>query len=323
LSSHHKSTFTENSKYVFVKMPRNLVDYILSLVFMPKELRILERNFKQGENTNLIVPMATPFDLRFIRNLKSQEVNVIQIIHDSNRHPGDLWPNRLSIKKMIKRSNSLIFLSKYVGESIQKKVHLNIPSRTVQHPFFETENYKSQGILGFKYFLLIGRIEKYKGAKSLVRAWKNLCSSQEFKEYHLLIAGKGSRISSGKNDFRITRMNYWLTDSLFDSLIENASAVIFPYTEASQSGVMAKAILAQKFIASTDQPGLVEQLSEYGNKYIGSVKDLELLLRHSVRGAEMKLNSSVSVLEKKIQVDLSWIPLKNAIGELTNVNPKD
>jgi len=192
------------------------------------------------------------------------------------------------------------------------------PSITVRHPYFTSENQSLDEVLGFKYFLLIGRIKKYKGSKALIDAWKQVYDLEEFKNYYLVIAGRGTKFRRHKKDYRIKRLNFWLSDSYFDSLIENASAILFPYKEASQSGVMAKAILAEKFIASSNEPGLVEQLINYKKKYVGDVKDLKTLLKHSAQGAETFSEMKLSKLRRQEEIDSSWIPLTNAIEELSN-----
>ena len=147
---------------------------------------------------------------------------------------------------MIHRSKSLIFLSRTVAQDLEASIKLIPPYRIVHHPFFEISTNLSVKNLEFEYLLLIGRIRRYKGAKALIKAWKKVCHLDEFSKYHLVIAGKGTSLRLNTKKHRIHRMNYWLSDYEFDSLIENAKVVLFPYKEASQSGVLSKAMYAKK-----------------------------------------------------------------------------
>jgi hypothetical protein len=44
--------------------------------------------------------MSSPGDLQ-IDSLRTYGVKVTRVIHDINKHPGDLWPTNKTIKKMI------------------------------------------------------------------------------------------------------------------------------------------------------------------------------------------------------------------------------
>jgi glycosyltransferase involved in cell wall biosynthesis len=318
LSDFHENSFPFQSHYHFLDVKKDPLRLFLTLFYMPKSLRSFRRELASISPANLLIPMATPLDLKLIRRLKAKNINVIQIIHDSKRHPGDLWPNWISIRKMINRSNSLVFLSRTVADDVKSSLSVMPPYRIVQHPFFEISTSYSGKNFEFEYLLLIGRIRRYKGAQALVKAWKKVCHLDEFSMYHLVIAGKGTSLRLNTNKNRIHRMNYWLSDSEFDSLMKNAKVILFPYKEASQSGVMSKAIHAKKFVASSDIPPLVEQLSSYPNKFLGNTKDMESWLKAGTLEAENFMQELTSSLGNSDEMEGSWKNLVDAFKELSN-----
>lgn len=88
------------------------------------------------------------------------------------------------------------------------------------------------------YLLFIGRIDKYKGISTLA----TLYQMNPQINLDLVIAGHGN-IDRGEQcyfeqDNRIILINRYIQDYEFMALVQNALAVILPYMEASQSGVI-------------------------------------------------------------------------------------
>ena len=268
VSSEVNTLFNRISNLRCLPLRNGPLKYLYYLIFTPRVFRQVRLELEQYESVNVILPMASPMDLRMIRNLKSDRVNIIQILHDAQRHPGDFWPLNSSIKKMVNRSTSLIFLSPGVRKRIESR-YVNVTRvREVPHPYFLPSVVNKSSDLPFKYMLLIGRIRKYKGSQNLIKSWMKASQHEDLKNYSLVIAGEGDRLISSKNPHRIIRMNRWLEDSEFDSLIRNAEVVLFPYIEASQSGVLAKAILANKIVAISDLSELKVQSQNYSSKIV-------------------------------------------------------
>jgi glycosyltransferase involved in cell wall biosynthesis len=106
-------------------------------------------------------------------------------------------------------------------------------------------------------FLYIGRIRKYKGVDLLIDAL-NLVSINGI----FIIAGHG-RINSVVKNPNVIVINRWLTNGEFNALIRLSSAIIFPYIEASQSGVIPIAVNQKKLIITSNCGGLLEQVENY------------------------------------------------------------
>lgn len=110
-----------------------------------------------------------------------------------------------------------------------------------------------------KYFLFFGRISKYKGIENLLDAYKGLKSQNK---PFLVIAGGGDFTKNEKkliNDNKdVIVINRYLKDGEMIYLIKNAIAVVLPYIEASQSGVIPIAYHFAIPVITSNVPGLTE-----------------------------------------------------------------
>jgi glycosyltransferase involved in cell wall biosynthesis len=117
----------------------------------------------------------------------------------------------------------------------------------------------------------VGRIRKYKGVENLISAFTKL----GIEEMELVIAGEGKlRV---KKDFGIRIINRWLEEWEITELIKNAEVVVFPYIEASQSGLLPYCLNESKKVVVTPLQGLLEQTSGYKNVFVSTAFDDEAL----------------------------------------------
>lgn len=88
------------------------------------------------------------------------------------------------------------------------------------------------------YILFIGRIDKYKGIGTLCQ----LYNKNKDIDFIMVIAGAGELSQDEfqflKSDERIVLLNRYIEDGEFIGLMQMAYAVVLPYNEASQSGVI-------------------------------------------------------------------------------------
>jgi glycosyltransferase involved in cell wall biosynthesis len=228
---------------------------VLLLSLRPRKLREL-LDLSQG--SYVIFPMVSPFDIPLNLSLRLGGVRVIRFLHDAQRHPGDIWPGKITIWLLQRLADTLILLSEYVksllpSDSQEKSI-------VISHPAFDFQNRletSSPNHYG-RYVLFVGRIRRYKGLDQLLDAWASISTKDNLK---LLIAGEG-RIKQTLPPEVITK-NEWLTESTIDFLIRNAELVVFPYQEASQSGLIPFAMSLGKRIVITPVGGLMEQVGNY------------------------------------------------------------
>lgn len=111
------------------------------------------------------------------------------------------------------------------------------------------------------FFLFFGRIDKYKGIERLLEAYSSYSGTTP-----LVIAGSGeftpresALLDSINNVYLIHR---YVSDEDLVWLFSNCRAVMLPYIEASQSGVLAMAYHFGKPVAVSNLPGLTEFVIE-------------------------------------------------------------
>ncbi len=113
------------------------------------------------------------------------------------------------------------------------------------------------------YLLFFGRVDKYKGIENLCRAYSML--KQEQKErLKLVIAGNGVFSEEEEELIRknptIRKIHRFIEDGEMLWLIKNAKAVVLPYIEASQSGVLPISYHFGKPVVVSNLPGLTENV---------------------------------------------------------------
>lgn len=257
-----------------IDLPRHLFSLMHSLIKIMK----VRNEFK-----TTVLLMASPWDLPIIRFIKLLRKKVIFLVHDLQPHPGENWPRKNSIAKRINLSEQLVFLGSSTANQYMKSTEFKLKPRTIiNHPVFYSDRNIVQRPMETEsdsYLLFIGRIKEYKGLGVLNEALHNL----EDKRIRVLIAGEGKLTLNFPNNVEV--INKWLSQTEIIEYISNAKAVIFPYTEASQSGLIPLCMVMQKYLIISDVSGLVSQTSGYAkiSKFkSGDSQDLaEILARIS------------------------------------------
>ena len=129
------------------------------------------------------------------------------------------------------------------------------------------------------YYLFFGRIDQYKGISRLLKAYQQY---EEGKPDHrrLVIAGSGNFSEEEKQLLdsmpEIICINRFLDDEEITPLYQNSCAVVLPYLEASQSGVLPIAYKYGKPVIVSDLPGLTENVWERHTGLVANdVEELE------------------------------------------------
>lgn len=233
---------------------------IAQYAWFPKKL-LADTNL--GANGFCLIPMISPLGLIVEGLLKNQGVKVIRLLHDFEKHPGDKWPPDFLIRYIVKQSKFLIALSNDVGNKI-RILNPKIKVSIYPHPPFDFSASTETIETSSRYVLFIGRIRKYKGVDNLISAFTKL----GIEDTELVIAGEGKlRV---KKDSRIRIINRWLGEREITNLIKNAEVVVFPYVEASQSGLLPYCLKESKKVVVTPLQGLLEQTSGYDNVFVST-----------------------------------------------------
>jgi glycosyltransferase involved in cell wall biosynthesis len=134
-------------------------------------------------------------------------------------------------------------------------------------------------------FLFFGRIEAYKGLEFVLEAGDSL-ASRGFT-FRLVIAGTGSALDLYRP--KIREMPWVeLTDRRIHAdelpqLFERATAVVLPYTDATQSGVAAMAFGFGRPVIATSVGGLPDVITNERNGLLIPPKDVDALAEAMAR----------------------------------------
>lgn len=162
-------------------------------------------------------------------------------LHDPTRHPGE----RSFLKDLLDRA-AVALTSRIVvhGEALRAELlarHVPLARiDVIAHGDYGFLKRLAPTVAEEPLILCFGRMVEYKGLDVLCRAEQHLAS--RLGGYQVCIAGEGdpdlfqSAIGPSR---RVTVINRFLSDTEVATLFQRARLVVLPYTQASQSGVLA------------------------------------------------------------------------------------
>ena len=192
---------------------------------------------------------------------------MITCLHDYQPHPGEKWPRKNSIFFRVYNSDAIIAFSDFIAERFRnytsKPVYVSsLPlelARTGEVGVDVKEVLRAMNLDAKPKILLIGRMKAYKDTSKFFESAIRMSERALF-----VIAGEGAHFKRQKLPPLV--INRWLTNNEFTQLMQHSDIICLPYSEASQSGIIPLAIRLGKIVVSTEQPGLMEQLSNYTKK---------------------------------------------------------
>lgn len=244
-----------------VSLPKSfLVMILLGHRFVTLIHKKIEQEFR--EPTNFVFIMPHPLNLKLLKKLSRTQkfYTTISIIHDDKAHKGELWPTRQTMKKIIKTSEKIIFLSHSVHQKFRNQSKFLV-SQLESIPLVDKPNRSSQD----NVIVVPGRIKKYKNISGVLRFAKQLSP-----KYRVKIVGKG-RLPKRKTPSNVLIENNWIDALEFDRIIANSTALLSLYSEATQSGPIAIAKAYEVPVISNGVGGISEQLIDYQKKIL--IKD--------------------------------------------------
>ncbi|MGQ9733086.1 MAG: glycosyltransferase family 4 protein [Candidatus Zipacnadales bacterium] len=240
---------------------------------------------------------------------------LVNTVHDIERHPGHQEARRIQvIRNRAQRAAHRIIVHGRALKAMMverrgtppEKIHIIPHGNFLLHRKWGDPTLTDDG----KTVLFFGRIWPYKGLEYLIKAEPLI--SQEIAGARIVIAGQGE-------DFRRYRAlmhnpdhfevhNRFLNWDESADLFRRASVVALPYTEASQSGVLAKAYTFGKPVVVTNVGSLPEVVDEGKTGLVIPPCNVAALARAivSILGdASLRKKMSHAAYEKAT-TDLSW-----------------
>lgn len=240
-----------HSLTIFKSFKRKLL-YLVPLSKQSPYFHAYIKMLKESQVKIVLFTMAHPLNIQLMAMLRKEGIRTVILVHDLQRHPGELWPSRRYIKKFISNSDVVITLSSFVHKAIESETKEVVMSDLPMEIAHKIEN-NSQYI---PYCLFIGRIKKYKGVKNLISAWADINPTG----LKLLIAGEGRMPRKTRKVKNLLTLNRWLSNEEIHQLVANSSFLILPYIEASQSGIL-------KIAAAYNKPCVVTPVGALADYY--------------------------------------------------------
>lgn len=201
-----------------------------------------------------------------LKKLKQNGIIILNTVHDLHSHEIDkAFHKELRWKILMNRVyKDMEFCQNLTTNSLMQyeELQMMFPKKNISfHEFpslVSTEIALGQDVVAEldncskPYILFFGRIEAYKGLDVLYKAYIN--SKILKNKYALVIAGKGDLNFTIDVDNDIFLINRYIKDSEVAYLYNNASAIVYPYISATQSGVLSLAFYFQRPVLTSDVP---------------------------------------------------------------------
>ncbi|MDA9802772.1 glycosyltransferase family 4 protein [bacterium] len=275
---HVSVSYSRQNDYVqefqALEVPKFEVDtFSTTFEGLTKSLQIprLRRQFKAflvNSDVDIIYcPMWHPWNSSMLRFIRKKKIPYVLTVHDAVRHLGDSGRIQRWVEGYEqRRADAFIALSQHAKSQLDSRGKQPPFGTTIipHAPFYYMQPTRvgnhDQGALKL---LFIGRIRPYKGLDTLLEAFDQVLQSSH-SDVSLTIAGSGDLKpyeSQLAKLHRIHLRNKWLSDTEFGELLHGHDALVLPYLEASQSGVIAAAQGAGKPVIAFAVGGISEQIT--------------------------------------------------------------
>jgi glycosyltransferase involved in cell wall biosynthesis len=198
---------------------------------------------------------------------------LVLTVHDAQRHPGDKLSRKTPYffsKMGFRRADRLIAHNQYVKSLLHVELGIEeekldvIPHIQLGQDALGQDADDGEAADHGRTVLFFGRIWPYKGLDYLIRAEPWI--AQQIPDIKILIAGQGEEFERYRrlmlHPERFVVLNRHIEDSEVAQLFRQASLVVLPYTEASQSGVIPIAYTYGKPVVGTTVGGLPEMIED-------------------------------------------------------------
>jgi len=229
------------------------------------------------------ISLAIPF-LYLAKMSKKHGIKVIIEFHNLFDHDAGKIKKILSsviINKIVKYSDLCIVHTKENSEKLENLAKHDVngiilplgPLNDLKHLDNPNEIYELYSLnKKKKYILMFGIVRKYKGLEYAIKAMQFL-KKPEYSDYQLLVVGEiwinlrkeKDLISKYGLENKIIFINKFIPDGHILPFFKIAEIIIYPYTNATQSGSLNFALSAKKPIVASTVGGFKEILKDQVN----------------------------------------------------------
>ncbi len=235
--------------------------YAWRLASVPLALPGLVARLRPLAPTVAICAMPGPLDLLMAAALRRLGVPFLVVVHDADAHPGDGLPLQMTLQALLlRRADALVALSAHVADRLQARGVRQPILRSVLPPAIYGPPPPPPGAHGGRLRVLsFGRLRPYKGLGLLAAAWRLM--PPDVAELRVVGSGpESAELASLRALPGVTVENRWVPEAEVRDLLAWADVMVLSHTEASQSGGVAAAQAAGRWIVATRVGGMIEQL---------------------------------------------------------------
>jgi glycosyltransferase involved in cell wall biosynthesis len=236
----------------------------LRTIVLPVVVSRLVQRLAAARVQAIVTIMPHVWGLALQRAAKRAGIHTLLIVHDADPHPGERRPVfDWLVRREIRGSDRIVTFSNHVADRLVARGDIAPEHLTrLYHPTFEFGSPKRQDWTGRSPFRLLffGRILPYKGVPLLLDAFAHLRAAGV--DCTLRVVGRG-KIDATQSLIRQPGLSIeqgWVKPEAIADILAAADAIVLPYIESSQSGVIAAAYGAGLPVVVTPVGGLVEQV---------------------------------------------------------------
>ncbi|HHV77985.1 MAG TPA: glycosyltransferase family 4 protein [Syntrophothermus lipocalidus] len=272
-------------KLVEIATYENAIGFISSTFDVSRHLW-LRRQIEAFSPDVLYYPMIhlwTPIINKLLPRLPK-----VVTVHDPILHRGERNLLVQAVQRIsMRQATRLILLSRTFVEVLKKQGIPEAKIDVIPHGEFSyyTRGRRAMpsGLNDERTLLFFGRISPYKGLQVLLEAFPII--QRQIPQTRLLIVGSGNigpyqdQLSRFKN---VTVVNRWVSDNEVGDFFSQASIVVAPYVDGTQSGVIPIAYSFGIPVVATNVGGLPEQVVDGVTGFLVPPGDAEALARACV-----------------------------------------
>jgi glycosyltransferase involved in cell wall biosynthesis len=241
--------------------------FVVRLLSAPLAVPGLARRIRALRPDLAVCAQPGPLDLLMAAALRWLKIPFVVVVHDADAHPGDGFPLQMWLQRALCRAADIIAcLTTHVGDRLLRQKLAGSPAHPLirlRHPPMRYEFASRPDDAGGTFRLLsFGRLLPYKGLDLLANSLRMIGPRAGLS---IRIVGSGpesAELAALRELPGVTVENRWVPESEVGALFGWADAVVLPYREASQSGVAAVALAANRYVVATNVGGLAEQLRD-------------------------------------------------------------
>lgn len=262
-----KEYFDENNSFVVVREDMHFYSW--------KSFKLQMKIFKSIKSFNPDIIQLTLYPTEFEPFLYIFRKKIVQLVHDPFPHSGEVRNALLiNIKLSTMFFKAFIMLNNRQRKAFVEKYHLQKKKvGLAKLGIYECMNKfaSNKKVVNIdNYVLFFGRISPYKGVEYLIKAVNKLNGKTK-----LVIAGGGQLYFSKdlyEDNRNIIVINRYMDMYELYSLIKNASIIVCPYIDATQSGVIMTAYSLCKPVVVTNVGGLPDMVDDGKTGFVVEAK---------------------------------------------------